>query len=451
MKKTFFLLLLASMLVLSTSCRKSDFIITSSEISVLSRTEIYALEIIDEYLMKAAKIEDGIYVEGGIYSERLKNAIDDFKKWHYLKAKGIQSRIMLKNNSGEVIEDAYITVVITFEFNNETFYYFKTNNLVESIDPWGPDETREFLLLDVIRLAAGQCEVLDVHNPKKVTIDYYFLAKNNIGYKNVKEQINSLHRSKYFGNFYSRVITKDEMRSFGNRILEENITNEWLETYKSVNSAISASEKEIIDFIDEHRLFNTYEIFDAIRIRASVNLELRNDDSELGKAMNSFRDEYNNININKIGKSNLVFQPIGTNDNKYNSRRDATRITVDYHKSSKNELPKWNEDLTSKNDSTLNKILLNETLNSFRDMPFKCELITWKPIETGFINEQSYIKTSCVFQINENLSFSDTYMFFNNNEKVIVSLTSDFPCKILWRNAFNNLMDSFTFLNKYLI
>lgn len=552
MKKIFLLNFLVLTSLLYISCGKSDFDVTSSNVTVLSRKEIYGLGIIQKFLTQ--NLEDS----PGIYSEKLKNSISEFKSLYYLKLKGTQTQITVKNNSGEVIESAHITVVVSFKFKNKDFYYYKTNKLLQSSNTWAPNESKIIILNDVFTMASGNTEALNIHKPEKVVIEYYLLAKNSVGYNNVENYANSIKNTYYLGDYQSSPINENTIKSFGAPILTQDITELWHDAYNEENSSITPSEEKIVKALDDQRMFKTYEIQDAFRLSVSVDLELRDDNSEIGKTMNSFKDKYNIDYASKIGKSDLIFQPIGTNKiksqtgktqsidqfepvtrainynvstsstqnthlvltsdvlydpvnqdmlkNDYNRNLtsaepartitnvdksaqtkftttrdanilspegaakinrtlsntqlhtnidrnpvtflDATRITINYHKSAKSEFPSWNKDLSSSIDSTLNNRLKRETLKAMSEMPFKCELLSWELVEAGFINNQSYLKTSYVFKINENLSFTETYTFFNKNERVLISLTSDFPCLSLWRKAFSDAIKSFSFIDK---
>jgi len=196
---------------------------------------------------------------------------------------------------------------------------------------------------------------------------------------------------------------------------------------------------------------NKYEIQNAVLVSIPIELELRNDNSDIAKAVNNYRDEYNRNNVQKIGKSQLVFQPTGTNNNEKKAIADDTRITIAYFKNERNVFPKWNDNLNNQVTEELNQFLKKEFLQIMEDMPFQTTLIKWSPIEVGKINNQSYLKTSVVYQEdydNKKQAYSESYHFFNQNEKVILTLVTDFPVQQIWGKAFDITLNTINFKNK---
>lgn len=194
-----------------------------------------------------------------------------------------------------------------------------------------------------------------------------------------------------------------------------------------------------------------YEIKDAVIISIPIELELRNDNSDIARAVDNYRDEYNKNNVQKIGKSQLIFQPIGTNNNEKKAITDDTRITVAYFKNERNIFPKWNDNLDNLVTEELNQFLKKEFLQIMEDMPFQTTLIKWNPIEVGKINNQSYLKTSVVYQEdydNKKQAYSESYHFFNQDEKVVLTLVTDYPVQEKWKQALMTTISTFNFKSK---
>lgn len=194
-----------------------------------------------------------------------------------------------------------------------------------------------------------------------------------------------------------------------------------------------------------------YEIKDAVIISIPIELEVRNDNSDIARAVDNYRDDYNKNNVQKIGKSQLIFQPTGTNNNERKAISDDTRVTVAYFKNERNIFPKWNDNLDNLVTEELNQFLKEEFIKIMEDMPFQTTLIKWNRIEIGKINNLSYLKTSVIYQEdydNKKQAYSESYHFFNQNEKVILTLVTDYPVQEKWKHALDTTINTFNFKSK---
>ncbi len=223
-----------------------------------------------------------------------------------------------------------------------------------------------------------------------------------------------------------------------------------------VSSQNLDGRNEDLQKTDRHRLLfkfsvqdsRLYEIQNAVSVSIPQHLELRNERSIVGQAMNEFRDNYNKNNVLKIGKSNLVFPPYGTNDNVKAALSDATRITIAYYKVDEFKFPKSRTNLSSESTPEMNEFFRSQTIKGLNELPFETKLIKWNPIKTGFVSNQCYFKTSCIYEIDGKKAFDESYHFFNGNEKVILSIITDYPTHLKWTGIFLKIVSSFTFKNK---
>lgn len=189
-----------------------------------------------------------------------------------------------------------------------------------------------------------------------------------------------------------------------------------------------------------------YQIKDAIEFYISNELELRGADSEIGAAVEDFKKGLNK-NI-KVGTSDLIFQPQGTDDQEAGALADVTRITVKYFKKNSDEYPEWNESMPSDEINPMNDYFKAITLQTLNEMPFETELIEWNKIETGKVNGQTYIKTSYAYLSDQKEAYTASYQFFNSNEKVIISIVTDYPYPEKWKHVFESAIQSFDFKHK---
>lgn len=200
--------------------------------------------------------------------------------------------------------------------------------------------------------------------------------------------------------------------------------------------------------LSQNNELKKHEILNAIEISITPNLELRDKNSRLSKEMDNYRNEYNKVNINKMGKSELIFQPRGTNDEKENAVKNVTRIGVKYIKLEKRYFPKYNKSISSKELSAIRPMLKRQTIQSMNEMPLGSKLIKWNPFETGTINNQNYLRISHVIEIDKEKTLFISYHFHNSYEKVIISFISDFPANNEWTNTLKKVVNTFKFKKK---
>ncbi len=243
-----------------TSCQENEFEIISNENTLIKNDEISKLEIFTNAIDVFFKSNFPYYFES--MTRRYKYNSEDFedneiensvkKKFFEEKLKGIQSKIRLKNNSNQIIENSNLTILIKYTFENEkVFNYIKPYALLENNKIWNINETLQLDFSDVINFArtgkesdfvmdlsaADETKILKIHIPKNVTIEYYITAKNTIGYNNLGKTQETLYlaypnkfytgTAKEFGIFTSTSLKEKEILGFGSKILSENITDIW--------------------------------------------------------------------------------------------------------------------------------------------------------------------------------------------------------------------------------
>jgi len=191
-----------------------------------------------------------------------------------------------------------------------------------------------------------------------------------------------------------------------------------------------------------------YEIPNAIEISVPNVLEIRGGDSVYNEFMDRLRDEYNPNHIVKIGKSELIFQPKGTDNQETSATEDVTRILVKHFKIDSNSFPKWNFKISNQELNEINEQLKKETIREAKTLPFECEITNWTPLKTGAINGLSYVKGSYLSIVEGNKSYTETYQFFNTNEKVIISNSTSISNKEKWITTFDEVIKTFEFIEK---
>jgi hypothetical protein len=188
-----------------------------------------------------------------------------------------------------------------------------------------------------------------------------------------------------------------------------------------------------------------YEIQNAIEISVSTELELRGEGYIYNEFMDDLRDDYNPKHIIDIGKSKLIFQPKGTDALEESATEDVTRILIAHFEIDSNTFPKWNFKFSKKELNELNEYFEKETIKELKTLPFENDLIEWTPFKMGNINGLSYIKASYISIIEGEKSYTETYQFFNTNEKVIISNSTDYSNKNKWIDIFDDVVKTFDF------
>ena len=192
----------------------------------------------------------------------------------------------------------------------------------------------------------------------------------------------------------------------------------------------------------------TYNLSNTIEISVPIELELRGDGSMYNQAMDGLRDEYNPSHIVKIGKSELIFQPKGTDNQEIPATEDVARILVKHFKIGSNSFPKWNFKISNLELNEINEQLKKETTRELKTLPFECEITDWTPLKTGTINGLSYVKGVYLSIIEGKESYTETYQFFNTNEKVIITNSTNISNKEKWVVIFNEVIKTFKFKQK---
>ena len=191
-----------------------------------------------------------------------------------------------------------------------------------------------------------------------------------------------------------------------------------------------------------------YEIPNAIEISVPNDLEIRGGDSVYNELMDGLRDEYNPNHVVKIGKSELIFQPKGTDNQEISATEDVTRILVKHFKIDSNSFPKWNFKMTKADLVELDEFFKTEGIKELKTLPFSMDIIEVFPSATGNINRMTYVNSSYIGEIEGDLSYMETYQFFNINEKVIISLTTGLEDKDKWIDIFKDVVKTFEFKQK---
>ncbi|MBI9040268.1 hypothetical protein [Lutibacter sp.] len=191
-----------------------------------------------------------------------------------------------------------------------------------------------------------------------------------------------------------------------------------------------------------------YEIPNAIEISIPNVLEIRGGDSVYNELMDGLRDEYNPNQVVKIGKSELIFQPKGTDNQEISATEDVTRILVKHFKIDSNSFPKRNFKMSKADLVEFDEYFKIEGVKELKTLPFSLDVIEVFPSATGNINGMSYINSIYVGEINGYLSYMETYQFFNINEKVIISLTTGLEGKDKWIDIFKEVVNTFEFEEK---
>lgn len=192
----------------------------------------------------------------------------------------------------------------------------------------------------------------------------------------------------------------------------------------------------------------TYNLSNAIEISVPFDLELRGDNSLYNQVMDELRDEYNPSHIVKIGKSELIFQPKGTDNQEIPATEGVTRILVKHFKIDSNSFPKWNFKISNQELNEINELLKKETTRELKTLPFECEITHWIPLKTGTINGLSYVKGVYLSMVEGEESYTETYQFFNTNEKVIITNSTNISNKEKWVVIFDEVIKTFTFTHK---
>lgn len=188
-----------------------------------------------------------------------------------------------------------------------------------------------------------------------------------------------------------------------------------------------------------------YKIGNSIEISVPATLELRGNTSVFNQEMDNLRAEYNPDQPVKIGKSKLIFQPKGTDNLEKSATDDVTRILVAHMRIDSSTFPKWNFTMSNQELSATNEFLKKDAIKEIKTLPFESEITTWYPLKKGSINGLSYLKMSYLSIVEGDKSYTETYQFFNKNEKVIITCTTPLSNRYKWKDVFYKIIETFDF------
>src|SRR5690625_4546469 len=76
--------------------------------------------------------------------------------------------------------------LIDFVKNYKEFIFLKeTSPILKDEQNWKSGELLDFDLHEYISFAMGNPNILNIHTPEKITLEYYLLAKNSVGFSNL--------------------------------------------------------------------------------------------------------------------------------------------------------------------------------------------------------------------------------------------------------------------------
>ncbi len=189
-----------------------------------------------------------------------------------------------------------------------------------------------------------------------------------------------------------------------------------------------------------------YEIVNIGQLAVPPTLELRDDNSFTALASDIIRDSYVAHKRIKMVKSQLVFQPRGSNELAKEAFSKYARIMINYRKGEIGAFYKWNEkfEYTDSEYKEVDEGFRNDVVNSMVNKDFK--LINWYPLEFGEINGLSYLKISFTRQMGDNPTVKVVrYNLFNSNESVEITLSYRLSESELWSSDFENVINTFSF------
>ena len=192
-----------------------------------------------------------------------------------------------------------------------------------------------------------------------------------------------------------------------------------------------------------------YEIENIGQLAVPPTLELRDDNSFTALAADIIHDSYVTHKKIEMTKSQLVFQPKGSNKLDKEAFSKYARIMITYSKGEYGDFYKWNEkfEFTDSEYQELDDYFKNEVVSLMAMMNIK--LIEWYPLEFGNINGLSYMKTSLTRQMGDNpIVKVDKYNFFNSNEAVEITLSYRISESDIWKEDFSKVINTFRFKTK---
>jgi len=197
------------------------------------------------------------------------------------------------------------------------------------------------------------------------------------------------------------------------------------------------------------KTWTLYEIANIGKLAVPPTLELRDDNSFTALAADIIHDSYVTHKKIEMTKSQLVFQPKGSNDLEKEGFSKYARIMITYSKGKYGDFYKWDEkfELTDSEYQELDDYFKNEVVSPMAMMNIK--LIKWYPLEFGNVNGLSYMKTSFTRQMSDNpIVKVYKYNFFNSNEAVEITLSYRITESEIWKDDFSKVISTFSFKTK---
>lgn len=192
-----------------------------------------------------------------------------------------------------------------------------------------------------------------------------------------------------------------------------------------------------------------YEIENIGQLAIPSTLELRDDNSFTALAADIIHDSYVTHKKIEMTKSQLVFQPKGSNELDKEAFSKYSRILINYNKGEYGDFYKWNEkyEFTDSEYKELDEYFKDEVVTPMSLMNIK--LINWYPLEFGNVNGLSYIKISFTRQMANNPIVKVVgYKFFNTDEAVEITLSYRLSESEIWESDFSNVINTFSFKTK---
>lgn len=197
------------------------------------------------------KEEDEIMTKMRSRSEELdewtKNKQDSLKIiYSKIKKNGISSKLTLKNNTNQNIEYAKIMTLISYQYPNQVIYYSfpkeivkRKNNLKNEenieIEIWKKNDKIEIEIPNIFDYAIDYQKfknILNIHEPESVHIDFYISYSNSVGLKNFKkefkyESFDVPNRSiaLSYGAYQNFAFSPNEKKMFGELIYSQDISD----------------------------------------------------------------------------------------------------------------------------------------------------------------------------------------------------------------------------------
>lgn len=425
------------------------------------------------------------------FSTTIKNPFDEIIEKSKLSLKLVldYEKGAIKYNNAEHIEDfsKYGDFIIAdYDFND----FFKNKNFTkqdldslkrkEFLEVWLKAE-KEAYLLDEKDLIVTKKDIKNAitkteNSIKKINNLYtkeemIKLEKGLIEFDNLhkldflKENKNDVFKSNH--NAYLHVLTDFNKDLKDTTDIKEiptinlfKVKGATLEVYLEASNTNGFYFNDIVKSIDitdkwnnyfvstKNNFTKEYEISNAIKITVPISLEQRVSNSDTQKVMEEFKDKYDEIKGVKIERSQIVFQPKGTNKIDANKILDDTKIFIKHSKNDTNEkLPNWNEKISSELKNSIEKSIKDELIYFYNKTYPNIEL-DWLPTENGKANNNVFTKVSCLVKTRNDITEISSYLFFNIDENVMITYSRNKEKKTKWDRIFLESLETFDFKNK---